>query len=227
MRAAPSVPFTLPRRSPRQLLRHVLGNLGDRSLIRGRVTGDAEKTYLHLLPRTGRRPPQSVRIEWQQTLVAGALRDLLCASRAPLLWSWTGLHGGEHPTWDATYPFLQRFPSPPEAVFRQRLAAAAKKWHFRVLDARYLHPLQGAPMVIVQTQDPLRLARAAGKVRAFLDPMQPNRRFELGAFAYEGFYFEAEDRRNRTVFAFANALRGTGMGSQWARSERFSPFPHG
>jgi hypothetical protein len=227
MAAAPTVPFTLPRQTPGRILQKLLAGLGDRSLIRGRVTGDSDTTYLHLRPRT--RPPgvRAVRSGWEQTIVAGAFRDLLCAARAPLLWSWTGLDGGPLPMLDQRYAYQQRFPSPTQRVFRERLAVVARRWHFRVLDARYLRPLQGAPMVVVETAHPLRLARVAAKVQRFLDPLAPGRRFQLGAWAYEGFYFEVEDAENVPAFAIANAFRGTGSGSQWARSETLYPFPHG
>src|SRR5207244_1620770 len=148
-----------------------------------RATGDADWTYLRLRLH-GRSHPRAV---WEQAVVTGAFRDLLCAARAPLLWTRS----------DQTYPYLQRFPSPPERVFRRRLAKAAHRWHFRVLDARYLRPLQGAPMVVVQTHQPFRLAHAAGKIRRFLDPVKRNASYQLGAWTYEGFYFEAEDAHNR------------------------------
>lgn len=222
MAAAPTVPFTLPRQSPRRLLQSLLVHLGDRSLIRGRVSGDSDNTYLRLTARG--RP--TLRSQWEETIVAGAFRDLLCAARAPLLWDWSGTDGGTHPMLDQTYPYLQHFPSPSERSFRGRLAIAARRWHFRVLDARYLRPLQGAPMVVVQTAHPIRLARVAGKIERFLDPFEQNHRFQLGGWAYEGFYLEAEDAKNAPAFAFANAFRGTGLGSQWARSERLYPFAH-
>jgi len=82
-------------------------------------------------------------------------------------------------------------------------------------------------MVVVQTAHPIRLARVAGKIARFLDPFEQSHRFQLGGWAYEGFYFEAEDANNAPAFAFANAFRGTGLGSQWARSERLYPFVHG
>jgi hypothetical protein len=227
MAAAPTAPFTLPRQSPRGLFQKLLAGLGDRSLIHGRVTGDGDTTYLHMLPRKGLTGARALRISWEQTIVAGAFRDLLCAARAPLLWSWTGLDGGPRPMMDQTYPYLQRFPSPSERTFRERLAVAARRWDFRVLDARYLRPLQGAPMVVVQTRNPARLARVAGRIESFLDPLWPGRKFQLGAWAYEGFYFEAEDANNVPAFAFANAFRGTGSGSQWARAEALFPFAHG
>jgi hypothetical protein len=202
MRAAPTVAYTIPRQTPQRLLRKVLVNLGDRSLLSGRATTDSDWTYLHLRTRGSLK----ARAAWEKTIVTGAFRDLLCAARAPLLWKNS----------DQNYPYLQHFQSPPEPVFRKRLAAAAMRWHFRVLDARYLRPLQGVPMVVVQTRRPLRLARAAGELREFLQ-------FR----AYEAFYFEAEDASNVRAFLFADAFRGTYEGSQWARSEALYPFSHG
>jgi len=42
----------------------------------------------------------------------------------------------------------------------------------------------------------------------------------------EGDRLEAEDANNFPAFAFSNAERGTGVGSQWARCARFYPFEH-
>ena len=194
------------------ILQQLLGGLGDRSLIRAHVRSDGQYTYLRFTT-----PPhvRGIRLQWEQTIVAGAFRDRLRAAHAPPLWSWRGADGS-HDALTGEYPYLRRFRSPPEDVFRARLADAARRWHFRVLDARYLRPLQGAPLVVVQTRSPLRLARAAGKLRDYLDGLR-----------YEGFYFEAEDAGNVPAFAFASALRGTNQGSQWARSEALYPFEHG
>lgn len=218
MRAAPTVPFAIPHHTPQQLLRTIVARLGDRSLIRARIEHDGNPPLL-AFDSPQARGARRVRLAWEQTLVAGALRDMLCAAHAPLLWGWSGVDG-ERGTPDATYPYLQRFPTVPEGSFRRRLADAADRWHFRVLDARYLHPLQGAPMVVVRTSEPLRLAHAAGRIRAFLDG-------PASALRFEGFYFEAEDAHGRPAFALANAFRGTYQGSQWARSERLFPFAHG
>ena len=218
MRAAPTVPFTITRQTPQRLLRTIVGRFGDRSLIRARIEHDGNLPLLGFgSPRV--RGAQRLRLAWEQTLVAGALRDMLCAARAPLLWGWFGLDG-KHGTPDLTYPYLQHFPTPPEGSFRRRLVDAADRWHFRVVDGRYLHPLQGAPLIVVRTADPLRLAHAAGAIRAFLEG-------PASAFRFEGFYFEAEDAHGRPAFALANAFRGTYQGSQWARSERLFPFAHG
>ena len=192
------------RPSPNETLQEILSRLGDRSLIRGgHVDSDGRWAWLYLEPRAPQRGARGVRVVWEQTLVAGALRDAM----GTRLWGWTG-SDGHHPT-DFALPYRQRFPSPSERIFRRRLALAAHRWHFHVLAVRYLRPLQGAPMVVVRTRDPARLARAGGAIRDF-----------LAGRRYEGFYFEAKG-----AFAFATAYRGTWIGTQWARSKELSPFP--
>jgi hypothetical protein len=194
------------------ILHQVVAGFGDRSLIRAHVRGDRDLTYLRFTS-----PPHAnrFRLQWEQTLVAGAFRDRLHAVGAPRLWSWTGVDG-RHDATTTEYRYGMHFASPPEPVFRRRLAAAAKRWHFRVLDARYLRPLQGAPMIVVQTTRPPRLSRATEAVRRFLH-----------WHAYEGFYFEVEDAHNARAFVVSSAFRGTNQGSEWARSESLYPFPHG
>ncbi len=198
------------------IFQQLIAGFGDRSLVHAHVSGDRNLTYLRFTS-----PPHAnrMRLQWEQTIVAGAFRDRLRAARAPELWSWRGIDGS-HDATRAESPYLQHFASPPERVFRARLAAAARRWRFRILDARYLRPLQGAPMVVVQARHPRDLARDADEVERYLDPYRGKR-------AYEGFYFEVEDAHNDRAFAFANALRGTNMGSQWARSEALYPFAHG
>ena len=194
------------------ILQQLVGGFGDRTLIRAHVSGDRDLTYLRF---TAPRHVNRFRLQWEQTIVAGAFRDLLYAARAPRLWSWSGVDGS-HDATTTEYPYLQHFRSLSERVFREQLAVASARWHFRVLDARYLRPLQGAPLIVVQTMHPERLARYAGEVARFVHSR-----------AYEGFYFEVEDAHNARAFAFASALRGTNQGSEWARSEPLFPFPHG
>ena len=193
-------------RNPNEALREILARLGDRSVLRGgHVESDRNWAWLYLEPRERQQAARGVRVQWQQTLVAGALRDAL----GTRLWGWTG-SGGHHRT-DYGFPYRESFPSPSVRTFRRRLAVAARRWHFRVLEMRYLRPLQGAPLVVVSTREPARLARAAGAIRDF-----------LAGRRYEGFYFEAKG-----AFAFAAAYRGTNAGMQWAVSKDLYPFPHG
>jgi hypothetical protein len=194
------------RPSPNEALQEILSRLGDRSLIRGgHVDSEGRWAWLYLEPRKPQRGARGIRVTWEQTLVAGALRDAL----GTRFWGWTG-SDGQHPT-DFGLPYRPVFPSPPQRIFRRRLTVAAHRWRFRVLEVRYLRPLQGAPLVVVRTPEPTRLARAAGAIRDY-----------LAGRRYEGFYFEAKGE-----FAFAAAYRGTWVGSQWARSKELFPFPHG
>ena len=191
---------------PDRALRDILARLGDRSTVRGgHVESDRNWAWLYLEPRARQEGARGVRVAWEQTLVAGAFRDAM----GQRLWGWTG-SDGPHAT-DFGFPYRESFPSPPERVFRKRVAQAAKRWHFRVLELRYLQPVRGAPLVVVSTKEPARLARAAGAIRSF-----------LAGRRYEGFYFEAKG-----AFVFAAAYRGTNAGMQWARSEELYPFPHG
>ena len=192
------------RPRPNEQLQQILSRLGDRSLVRGgHVDSDGRWAWLTLQPRTPQEGARGLRLTWEQTLVAGALRDAM----GTRLWGWSG-SDGHHPT-DFGYPYRQRFPSPSERAFRKRLTVASHRWHFDVVERRYLRPLQGAPMVVVRTREPARLARAAGAIRDF-----------LAGRRYEGFYFEVKG-----AFAFATAYRGTWIGTQWARSKGLSPFP--
>jgi hypothetical protein len=192
------------RPRPNEALQQILSRLGDRSLIRGgHVDSDGKWAWLYLEPRTAQQGARGLRVTWEQTLVAGALRDAM----GTRLWGWTG-SGGHHPT-DFSYPYRQTFPSPPKRIFRRRLTLAAHRWHFQVLEVRHLRPLQGAPLVVVRAREAPQLAQAAGAIRDF-----------LAGRRYEGFYFEAKG-----AFAFATAYRGTWVGSQWARSKELSPFP--
>jgi len=193
-------------RNPNEALQEILGRLGDRTLIRGgHVESDRNWAWLYLEPRKAHEAARGVRLAWEQTLVAGAMRDAM----GTRLWGWTG-SDGHHPT-DYGFPYRESFASPSERTFRKCVAVAARRWKFRVLELRYLRPLQGAPLVVVTTRQPARLARAGGAIRAF-----------LAGRRYEGFYFEAKG-----AFVFAAAYRGTNAGMQWARSEDLYPFPHG
>ena len=201
MLAAPAV-----SRNPNEALQQILSKLGDRTLVRGgHVDSDRNWAWLYLEPRKPPEAARGIRLAWEQTLIAGAMREAM----GTRLWGWTG-SDGHHPT-DYSYPYHESFSSPPERSFRRRLAVAARRWQFRVLEARYLRPLQGAPLVVVSTRRPARLAQAGGAIRSY-----------LAGRRYEGFYFEAKG-----AFAFAAADRGTTAGMQWARSEELYPFPHG
>jgi hypothetical protein len=79
----------------------------------------------------------------------------------------------------------------------------------------------------VETRHYLALARATPAILARLD-LHKRSAGDRRGWAYEGFYFEAEDE-HRVPFLIVDAFwRGsTPGGGQWARSEPLYPFDHG
>jgi hypothetical protein len=62
---------------------------------------------------------------------------------------------------------------------------------------------------------------------ARIDPRSPAADDAAG-WAYEGFYFQADDERRVPFLIVSNFWRGpNGGGGQFARSERLYPYPHG
>lgn len=126
--------------------------------------------------------------------------------------------------WLATYKGSGEPPQLSPRQFRQRLAAAAARYHFAVKRVRFIRARALAPFVIVQTRHYLALARA---IRAFWEsvdpaPPRPCARKLGGTTACapsEALFFEAQDERGVPFIA-------VGQG-QWARSEELYPFVHG
>jgi hypothetical protein len=65
-----------------------------------------------------------------------------------------------------------RFRNLPRAVFTARLRSLQRRYDFRVLAARTLHPVQDAPLVVVQTSNPQAFSRAVPAIQRLLDPKQ-------------------------------------------------------
>lgn len=115
----------------------------------------------------------------------------------------------------------QRFPSPPVAVLRKRLDAAARRYGFTVDLILMRKPRQLAPQIVLRSSNRLKLAKSLGPIMNAIDPPPSNRR------AYEGILIVAVDEHH-VPFAIAwNALRGGVAGGQWASSPDLYPFPHG
>ena len=120
-----------------------------------------------------------------------------------------------------------RFPNLAPFLFRQRLAAAARRYGFEVVSLRFLRPRQLAPEVVVRTKHYLSLARAVPAIDAALNPRRPARDDRRG-WEYEGFWLEAQDEHGVPFLAVFDFMRGPGPGGgQWARSEPLYPFAHG
>jgi hypothetical protein len=114
------------------------------------------------------------------------------------------------------------FPNPSRRTFLVRLHDAARRYRFAVERVHFYRPFQLAPLVIVRTEDPHRLASATPRIQALLD-VNPRRRNRPGWGAlYEGFYFEARDQSGIPAFSVRDFVRGRDPGSaMWQRSTGF------
>jgi hypothetical protein len=68
-----------------------------------------------------------------------------------------------------------RFDNLSEDEFLGRLQSAADEYHFRVVETQWLEPVQAAPLVVVQTDDPSSLAHDAPAILRLLDPSSSDR----------------------------------------------------
>lgn len=135
--------------------------------------------------------------EWRQTLAAGADDDPVA-----------------------------RFDNLTEDEFLGRLQEAANDYGFRVVEIQWLKPLQAAPLVVVEANDPASLAGDVPSILRLLDPSA-----EAGEdwqdWSFEGLFFEARDQSGAPFLAVYNHWRGFDRGvGEWARSESLYPFPH-
>jgi hypothetical protein len=112
--------------------------------------------------------------------------------------------------------------------FRQRLEAAAARYHFTVKRLRFFHARVLAPLVIIQTRHYVALAHAVHLFSSSLNPKfgvpsgPPCTRSWEGSTICappEQMFLEAQDERGVPFLTVA-------MG-QWARSEALYPFLHG
>jgi hypothetical protein len=120
----------------------------------------------------------------------------------------------------------QEFDNLSLAELRVRLRREARAHHFDVVSANFLRPRQLASRIVVETSDYRGLAKATPAILKDIDPRRPVRNDAEG-WRFEGFYFEARDRRSVPFLIVFNYWRGLSGGGQWARSERLFPFEHG
>ncbi len=120
---------------------------------------------------------------------------------------------------------------PPSTVspreFRSRLSRAARRYGFTVKRVRFVKTRgQIAPLVIVETDHYVDLARATSAIVKSLDPLTntTNRATGERFASFPGLLFEAQDERG-VPFLIADSFP-TG-GGQWARSNQLFPFGHG
>jgi hypothetical protein len=236
IRSAPSLPLhsALAHKTAAAVAGEVLARLGDRRYVRRVILAPVPRHARQHLKGyfAGVEPPPDARwgyialrghsmlAGWEGQLVASAVHDALCANGGPPLVAWTvGSSGGGFS--DAAFPFEQHFPNPTAAAYRRRVSLVARRYGFRVITLRLLHPLQLAPLLIVATDR----SRPSfiGDVPAIVADLDPH---NDQAATFEGFYFEARDR-NGPFVRTENVTRGEIEGGQWSADHNDSPFPHG
>jgi len=98
------------------------------------------------------------------------------------------------------------------------------RYQFRVIESRLLHPVQDAPLVIVQTRHPKQFSQDVPAIQHSLDPKRPTGDDRTG-WAYEGFYLEGRDSHGVPFLAIFNYWRGPHKGGgQWASKMSLYPF---
>jgi hypothetical protein len=114
------------------------------------------------------------------------------------------------------------YPTPSLQILETRIAAASRKYGFRVVALRFVRAPQGSPMLIVQPEgSPSSFAPKVGKIVGLLNPGH-HAAEDWNSTAYEGIFIGAQDSRGHGY----NFLRARG-GGQWARSPNLYPFAHG
>src|SRR4051794_12277955 len=116
--------------------------------------------------------------------------------RAPIPRRWmkpvarweSALHSAEH---DSRYSY----PTPSLRILETRIAAASRKYGFRVVALRFVRAPQGAPLLIVQPNSaPASFAPEVGKIVGLLNPTHGGVA-DWNSTAYEGIFIGAQDRR--------------------------------
>ena len=120
-----------------------------------------------------------------------------------------------------------RFASPPAAVLMRRLRRAQAVYGFRIVHVQMLHPLQRAPVIVIRSDRKHVIARATPRIVDLFDPHHPTTANPSG-YAYEAYFFVAEDSRGVPYLATFNHWRAPHVGGgQWAAEESLYPYDHG
>ena len=252
---APSVFSPAPARpiAPAELVGRLLARLGDDRFVVGANLGappafppsyfgvtrrPADALWAYLVrsqPTTTGAAPTPDEIvsrtlaDWEAGLVVGALRDDFCAAGGRPLVGASGRSGSDFS--NAAFAFNQRFANPAPDAFARLVADAGKRYGFTVVSLALLHPLQSAPVLVVET-DRDRAAFMAD-VPAIMSKLDPGIDQPFHAplasktpLAFEGFFLAARDSQG-PFLAVWNAHRGAAWGDQWSWLSGTGPSTHG
>jgi hypothetical protein len=238
---------------PRLVVSRLLARFGDSSLVKAVSLGRPPAiTLTHLKGYYGgKRPPkdalwayvsapavdaelspgsppdaivQESLAEWEAGLVAGALRDAFCSAGGAPLVGWS-IGRTAREVSDHAQAQGQRFPNPRAADFVTAVGDAVAAANARVVSVRLLRPLGIAPVVVVQTdEDRKAFVKRIPALVAALDPRTPGKR--AVAFAFEGFFFVAEDGSGMPFVMTQSIRRGQMEGGEWAWDPCYMPYPH-
>src|SRR5262249_55543865 len=147
--------------------------------------------------------------QYEGDVVGGALRDDFCDAGGSPLVMWAAGNGGGGFA-ESFRAFDERFPNPPPAAFRERVALVGKPFGFTVVSLRLLRPRQIAPLLIVRTDRPRKaFVKDVGKIMELLNPTNSYK--HQVALTFEGFFFAAEDAKGPFTFS-ANVSRNDSTG---------------
>ena len=119
------------------------------------------------------------------------------------------------------------FPTPPHAVFDERLRSAAARFGFRVLKREFVHAPQGAPLVIVAAASPERFSQDTPAILKVLNHRVPSDGLQdWQGWDYEGLFLGAQGPDGKPFVDAFQFWRAHG-GGEWASREDLYPFQHG
>ena len=82
-------------------------------------------------------------------------------------------------------------------------------------------------MIVIRSENKRAIARATGTIVNLVDPHHPTRDNPSG-YAYERYFFVAQDRHGLPYLASFNRWRAPHVGGgEWAADPSLYPFPHG
>jgi len=202
----------------RTVREYYAGGHPPKDALKATVVSSDSRPVRHPTPR---QTLESFVASWESGIVAGALRDDMCAAGGAPLVSWTSADGGEFS--ESGSALEQRFPNPTPAAFRRRVALVGRRYGFRVASLRLLRPRQLAPLLLVDTSRARKaFVRDIPAIMNLLDPTSHTK--TETAQTFEAFLLAAEDAHGPFV-GTEYISRGQAEGGEWSWNRCDYPYP--